>query len=189
MGIRLIAGLGNPGPEYEMTRHNCGFLTVDRIAEELGASYWKNQDGCQVGLCRHDGEELLLVKPQAFMNCSGGPISHVMKRNGVEPGEILVIHDDLDLPVGEIRFKHKGGHGGHNGIRSICAAIGNEFARLKIGIGRPPGRMDSAAYVLAKIPKSFQEDFLATMAFAAEAAIYAAREGVDTAMLRYHTQS
>ncbi len=185
--ISLIAGLGNPGPEYDMTRHNCGFATIDRIADDLGARYWKSQDGCMVGIGKLDGEEILLVKPQAFMNRSGGPLSHAMKRNGVDTDSILVIHDDLDLPEGAIRFKRKGGHGGHNGIRSICAVIGDEFARLKIGIGRPPGRMDSADYVLASIPKSAWEDYGVTIGRAAEAAIHAAREGMDAAMLRYHT--
>ncbi len=187
--ISLIAGLGNPGAEYEMTRHNCGFMTIDRIASELFVNYWKSQGGALVGKGKLDGQEILLVKPQAFMNRSGKPLANVMQLNGIGPESILVIHDDLDLPDATIRFKHKGGHGGHNGIRSICAAIGNEFARLKIGIGRPPGRMDSANYVLEKLSKTAQENLGATVALAAEAAIYAAREGVDAAMLRYHTAS
>ena len=187
--IRLICGLGNPGAEYERTRHNCGFLAVDALARELGVSYWKDQDGCKVGIGKLDGRELLLVKPQAFMNRSGGPLSHAMARHGVGAGEILVIHDDLDIPAGTLRFKRKGGHGGHNGLRSISAAIGPDYARLKVGIGRPPGRMDPADYVLAQVSKQAWEDLAVTIAHAADAALTAAKRGLDAAMLEYHTSS
>ena len=184
--MRLIAGLGNPGADYAMTRHNMGFMVVDALAAELGVSYWKDQDGCKVGICKLDGEELLLVKPQAFMNRSGGPLSHVMARHEIEPADILVVHDDLDLPEFTLRFKRKGGHGGHNGLRSINDAIGNEYARLKMGIGRPPGRMDPADFVLAPIPKKLQEDVASHAATGAEAALLAARQGLDAAMQRYN---
>ncbi|MGI6217762.1 MAG: aminoacyl-tRNA hydrolase [Coriobacteriales bacterium] len=187
--IVLVAGLGNPGEEYAMTRHNSGFMVVDELSHELGVNYWKNQDGCLVGTGKLDGDQILLVKPQAFMNRSGGPLSHVMNRYGVGPDQILVVHDDLDLPAGTIRLKHKGGHGGHNGLRSISSQIGSDYARLRIGIGRPPGRMDPADYVLAKITKKEADDFLATVVRGAEIALYALREGVDAAMLKYHTDS
>lgn len=182
----LVCGLGNPGPDYAQTRHNCGFLTIDALGGELGASYWKQQDGCLVAEVKSDGERLLLVKPQAFMNRSGGPLSHVMQRHGIEPGQILVIHDDLDLPVGSLRFKRGGGHGGHNGLRSINQAIGQEYARLKVGIGRPPGRMDPADYVLARVAKAQLEEFEASIASAWQAALCAVRKGIDAAMLEYN---
>lgn len=182
----LVCGLGNPGPEYEQTRHNCGFLTVDALGEELGASYWKLQDGCLVSEVKVDGEPMLLAKPQAFMNKSGGPLSHLMSRHGIEPEEILVIHDDLDLPEGTLRFKRGGGHGGHNGLRSINQAIGQEYARLKVGIGRPPGRMDPADYVLARVAKAQIEDFEASIASAQQAALCAIRKGLDAAMLEFN---
>ena len=186
---KLVAGLGNPGEEYEQTRHNCGFATVDAIAGDLGVSYWKTQDGCLVGIAKVGGEELLLAKPQSFMNCSGGPVSHLMRRYAVSPEDLLVIHDDLDLPEGAIRFKRGGGHGGHNGLKSITASLGtNAYARLKIGIGRPPGRMNPADYVLQKLRKQQADEFEITVRQAAEAAMFAVREGLDEAMLRYHTK-
>lgn len=186
---RLVAGLGNPGAEYERTRHNSGFATVDVLAGELGLNYWKSQDGCLAGIAKVDGEELLLVKPQAFMNRSGGPLSHIMSRYGVEPGEILVVHDDLDIPAGSIRFKRSGGHGGHNGLRSITASLGTDaYARVKVGIGRPPGRMDPADYVLQPLRKQQAEEFEATVREAADAVLLAVREGLDQAMLVYHTK-
>ncbi len=189
LNYRLVAGLGNPGEEYEMTRHNCGFATVDAIACELGVNYWKNQDGCLVGVAKVGAEELLLAKPQSFMNCSGGPISHLMKRHGIKPDELLVVHDDLDIPEGSIRFKRGGGHGGHNGLKSITASLGTgDYARLKVGIGRPPGKMNPADYVLQKLRKQQAEDFEVTTRHAADAVLMAVREGLDRAMLEYHTK-
>ena len=182
----LVCGLGNPGPDYEMTRHNCGFLTVDALGGELGASYWKLQDGCLVAEVKVDGEPLLLVKPQSFMNTSGGPLSHAMRRHGIDPDGILVIHDDLDLPPGTLRFKRGGGHGGHNGLRSINQAIGREYARLKVGIGRPPGRMDPADDVLARVGKASVEEFEASIESARQAALRAVRDGLDAAMLEFN---
>lgn len=186
---KLVAGLGNPGEEYAMTRHNSGFLTVDAMAGDLGVNYWKTQDGCLAGIAKIDGEELVLAKPQAFMNRSGGPLSHIMSRYGVKPEELLVIHDDLDIPAGTIRLKRSGGHGGHNGLRSITASLGTDaYARVKVGIGRPPGRMDPADYVLQPLRKQQAEEFEVTVREAADAALMAVREGLDQAMLVYHTK-
>ncbi|MCR5846173.1 MAG: aminoacyl-tRNA hydrolase [bacterium] len=189
-GIRVIVGLGNPGSEYASTRHNVGFMAIDSIADELGVSYWKQQDGSQVGIGkRRDGEQLVLVKPLSFMNRSGGPVKAAISRYESDPGEILVIHDDIDLPEGTMRFKRGGGHGGHNGIRSIVDSIGRDFARLKIGVGRPPGRMDAADYVLQPLKGDTLEETLVSVRQAAEMAIYALDEGLDAAMQRYHTES
>ncbi len=185
--IFLVAGLGNPGVEYDMTRHNCGFLVVDELAKEFGVNYWKSQDGCIVGIGSLGGDDIILAKPQSYMNRSGGPLSHLMKRYEASSKNILVVHDDMDIPQNSIRFKYNGGHGGHNGVRSICEAIGKEFARLKIGIGRPPGKMCPADYVLQKVSKSSQQDFLSTINLGSEAVLYAIENGLDKAMLKYHT--
>lgn len=186
---KIVAGLGNPGQDYEMTRHNCGFATIDAIAKNLGVTYWKMQDGSLLANAKIDGEELLLAKPQSFMNTSGGPISHLLKRYSIAPEQLLVIHDDMDIEAGDIRFKRGGGHGGHNGLRSITSSLTTDmYARLKVGIGRPPGRMNPADYVLQQLRKKQAEEFEITTHKAAEAAIYAVKEGLDKAMLHYHTK-
>lgn len=193
--IKLVVGLGNPGDEYSFTRHNCGFMVVDELADRLGVSYWKSQDGCSVGVAKAsslnrksgsaDDGDLVLVKPQAFMNCSGGPVAHVMKRYGVKPSEILVIHDDLDLAAGKVRVKEGGGHGGHNGVRSIVNSIGKDFPRLRMGIGRPPGKMDPADFVLAKVRKGQADDLMALVYLGADVAQIAISEGLAKAMSKY----
>lgn len=152
-GTYLIAGLGNPGDEYAQTRHNAGFRVVDILAERLGANYWKSECGSVVAHASAGEADALLAKPLSFMNLSGGPIRQLMAKHGIDAGHLIVVHDELDIPSGTIRVKHGGGHGGHNGIRSIIdKAQTRDFARVRIGLGRPPGRMDSADYVL-RAPK------------------------------------
>ena len=119
----LIVGLGNPGEEYAHTRHNAGFDTVDALADELGVRYWKNEGGALVGKASYRGHELLLVKPQSFMNTSGGPVSKLMRAYGVAPDHLIVVHDELDIDPGTVRVKFGGGHAGHNGLRSICERV------------------------------------------------------------------
>ena len=116
----LIVGLGNPGEDYAHTRHNAGFDTIDVLAGEWGANYWKDKGGALVAEVKPralDGEALILAKPQSYMNLSGGPVANLMKAYGISPDEVIVIHDDLDLPSGSIRVKRGGGHAGHNGLR------------------------------------------------------------------------
>lgn len=150
----MIAGLGNPGEEYEHTRHNAGFDTVDALADELGVRYWKNEGGALVGKASYHGHELLLVKPQSFMNTSGGPVSKLMRAYHGDPDHLIVIHDELDIDPGTIRVKFGGGHAGHNGLRSICDKLGTrDWYRVRIGIGRPPGRKPVVDWVLSR-PRS-----------------------------------
>lgn len=145
----LIVGLGNPGSDYEHTRHNAGFDTLDLIAEEVGARYWKSECGA---LCAHvswHGLDLILAKPQSFMNLSGSPVSQLVKKCGIALDHVIVIHDDLDIPAGDIRVKLGGGLAGHNGLKSIADKTSSrDWVRIRVGIGRPPGRMDAADYVL-----------------------------------------
>ena len=166
----LVAGLGNPGADYAMTRHNAGFLTVDALARRHGVTYWKSKAGCEVAEVTISGRTVTLAKPQAYMNASGGPISKLMRELGTEPAELLVVHDEVDLAAGEVRDKFGGGLNAHNGLRSIKAKLSTpDFWRLRVGIGRPPGKMSVADWALRKLKGDFAEDFLVTIEAAADA--------------------
>lgn len=174
--IALVCGLGNPGDEYARTRHNAGFAVVDLLAERHGVRYWKSEAGAQVAsvtVADADGErrEVLLAKPMSFMNTSGGPLSKLARAHRVQPAQILVVHDEVDLAAGEVRVKQGGGLNAHNGLRSIADKLGTrDFCRLQCGIGRPPGRMAVADYVLRELKGSFLDDFEVMCARAADLA-------------------
>lgn len=184
--IRMVAGLGNPGDEYENTRHNAGFKAIDELARQAGVTYWKNQLGAEVATIQvHDPEaeggrrEVVLVKPQSYMNASGGPISKLCAQYKIHAEELLVIHDELDIPEGDVRVKVGGGHAGHNGLRSIIDKMGSrDFSRIRTGIGNPPGRMAVADFVLKQFRPKELEDFENTCARAADAAGLALTQGV-----------
>ena len=184
--IRMVAGLGNPGDEYENTRHNAGFKAIDELAKQAGVTYWKNQLGALVATIQvHDPEagggrrEVVLVKPQSYMNASGGPISKLCAQYKIHAEELLVIHDELDIPEGDVRVKVGGGHAGHNGLRSIIDKMGSrDFSRIRTGIGNPPGRMAVADFVLKQFRPKELEDFENTCARAADAAGLALTQGV-----------
>ena len=168
--VRLIVGLGNPGAEYAHTRHNVGFCVIDALAESAGARYWKSEAGCMVAEVRLAGRNVLLAKPQDFMNTSGGPVSKLMKSRGISPSELLVVHDEVDLEPGDMRLRMGGGLNAHNGLRSIKAKLGTDaFGRARVGIGRPPGRMDVATYVLRELKGAQLEEFEVDVARAASA--------------------
>ena len=184
--IRIIAGLGNPGEEYAQTRHNAGFKAIDELARQANVTYWKNQAGAEVASIKvndaeaEDGKrEVILVKPQSYMNTSGGPISKLCAQYKVSVEELLVIHDELDIPAGDVRIKVGGGHAGHNGLRSIIDKMGSrDFSRVRVGIGNPPGRMPVADFVLKQLRSREAEDFDETTVRAAEAAATALTRGV-----------
>lgn len=184
--IRMIAGLGNPGEEYAQTRHNAGFKAIDELARQANVTYWKNQAGAEVASIKvNDTEaeggkrEVILVKPQSYMNTSGGPISKLCAQYKVSVEELLVIHDELDIPAGDVRIKVGGGHAGHNGLRSIIDKMGSrDFSRVRVGIGNPPGRMPVADFVLKQLRSREAEDFDETTVRAAEAAATALTRGV-----------
>lgn len=177
--VRIVCGLGNPGEEYRLTRHNVGFLTVDRVAEDVGVRYWKSECGCMVADVTIGGREVLLAKPQDFMNTSGGPLSKLARKRHVSPAEILVVHDEVDLEPGVIKVKFGGGLNAHNGLRSVAAKLGTrDFARVRIGIGRPPGRMQVADYVLRRLKGQLAEELLVTCADAAEVVRRCVTDGV-----------
>jgi PTH1 family peptidyl-tRNA hydrolase len=181
-GPHFIVGLGNPGLPYAHTRHNAGFAVIDAFAAELGVSYWKTASNALVGETNYQGEKIVLVKPQSFMNLSGGPVKGLAARYGFTFEDILVIHDELDLPAGTIRLKLGGGHAGHNGLRSLHQSIGADYARLRIGIGRPPGRMPPHAYVLERMNGSEFEEFEVTCARAVSVVRMVLEEGLARAM-------
>ncbi len=184
--IRMVAGLGNPGEEYAETRHNAGFKAIDELARQAGVSYWKNQAGAEVAIIQvndpeEDGgkREVVLVKPQSYMNTSGGPISKLCAQYKITVEELLVIHDELDIPAGDVRVKVGGGHAGHNGLRSIIDKMGSrDFSRIRTGIGNPPGRMAVADFVLKQLRAREADEFNDTTFRAAEAAATALTRGV-----------
>ena len=145
----LIVGLGNPGPRYALTRHNAGFLVADLLGERIGASFKAHKGRADVVEGRLAGLPVVVAKPKCYMNESGGPVVAISRFFKIPVDRIVVVHDELDLPYGALRLKRGGGDGGHNGLRSLTSALGNrEYARVRFGIGRPPGRQDPADYVL-----------------------------------------
>ena len=169
----LIAGLGNPGEDYEHTLHNVGFDVIDLIAEELHVTYWKNGGGALYAeTTTSKGKNVVLAKPQSFMNTSGGPISTIMKQEKLAVANLIVIHDDLDLEPGKIRIKAGGSAGGHNGIKSIINKLGDtNFTHVKVGIGHPPGRKPVIDWVLSKPLKANVEALEVAKVKAAEATL------------------
>lgn len=157
MAVWVVAGLGNPGPAYAQHRHNVGHLVVDELADRLGGTWRRHRtgraDACEVRLGPpgpDDVPRLVLIRPRAYMNESGGPVAEVAAYADVPPERVVVVHDELDLPFGVVRVKQGGGAAGHNGVRSVARALqGPGFLRVRVGIGRPPGRQEPADFVLS----------------------------------------
>lgn len=171
----LVVGLGNPGTQYESTLHNLGRATVTALASSLGVGFRRDKGGLMVADAfigsPPDLQRAYLAFATTFMNVTGPQVAAFARRFSIDADHLLVVHDDLDLPAHELRLKRGGGEGGHNGLRSITAALGTrDYERLRIGIGRPPGRMDAASYVLAKIPRGDQEEWGVTEQRAADVA-------------------
>ena len=185
--MHIICGLGNPGEEYEHTRHNAGFDSVDALAEELRVNYWKNECGALTAKTTYKGEDLLLVKPQGFMNTSGGPLKKVCQAYSATADDVIVIHDELDIDPGTIRVKFGGGHAGHNGLRSICDKLGTrDWFRVRCGIGRPPGRMPVADYVLSLPKKGAADDFAQATDLGCEAALFLIEHGLEKTQQKFN---
>lgn len=182
----LIVGLGNPGRAHLYNRHNIGFMAVDRLAARHEIELKRVQNKAIVGSGRIAGRPVILAKPQTFMNLSGQAVGPLAGYYKIPASHLLVIYDELDIPFGVLRLREKGSAGGHNGMRSIIQHFGNEFARLRLGIGRPPGRMDAAAYVL----QDFGRDELPIVGDMLNAAVEAAesfvRDGIDRTMSRFN---
>ncbi|NPA28453.1 MAG: aminoacyl-tRNA hydrolase [Epsilonproteobacteria bacterium] len=171
--MKLIVGLGNPGPTYQLNRHNIGFLVIDKLIKELNATSISSKKF--FGELYKSGD-ILLLKPTTFMNNSGKSVSSVANFYKVEPKDILVVHDDIDLPFGAIKIKRGGGNGGHNGLKSIDSLISKEYNRLRIGIGRPQRKSEVASYVLSDFSKEEQESLEKLIDYASKVAIAWSRE-------------
>ena len=183
----LIVGLGNPGDEYAHTRHNAGFDTIDLLAEELGVRYWKTEGGALTGKVTWRGLNVVLAKPQSYMNTSGGPVKTLCGSYKVSPDHLVVIHDELDIEPGSIRVKFGGGHAGHNGLRSICDKLGTrDWFRVRCGIGRPPGRMPVADWVLSRPKKEAEQDFAQAVQLAAQATLFLLENGLEKTQQKFN---
>lgn len=183
----LIVGLGNPGSDYEQTRHNAGFRTIDVLGSDLNVNYWKSECGAQTAKVKHRGHDLILAKPQGFMNTSGGPVKKLCESYGIKPDHLIVIHDELDIEPAHIRLKFGGGHAGHNGLRSICDKLGTkEWFRIRVGIGRPPGRILVSDFVLSITKKDAREELDHACRLAADATLALIDEGLEKTQQKYN---
>lgn len=186
----LIVGLGNPGPEYEKTRHNIGQMVLDELAKEVGGSFKKHSKASAVvveGRLGFGGPKVVLMKSLGYMNTSGGPVSALAQFYDINPDRIIVVHDELDIPFDTIKLKIGGGEGGHNGLRDITKALGTkDYYRVRTGIGRPPGRMDTADFVLKPFSSTEAKDLPFLISNAADATVMLIKEGLQATQQRYH---
>ncbi|PND56554.1 aminoacyl-tRNA hydrolase [Mycobacterium sp. ENV421] len=184
----LVVGLGNPGPQYAKTRHNLGFMVADVLAGRIGAQFKVHKrSGAEVVTGRLAHRPVVLAKPRTYMNESGRQVGPLAKFYSVMPADIIVIHDELDIDFGRIRLKLGGGEGGHNGLRSLANALGTKnFHRVRIGVGRPPGRKDPAAYVLEPFTAAERTEVPAICEQAADATELLIEAGLETAQNQVH---
>lgn len=183
----LIVGLGNPGREYRSTRHNIGFMVVDQLAKELGVGFSRVQSNSLVVHANRDGKRIILAKPHTYMNLSGQAVNSLLKFYKLSLDQILIAHDDIDLPFGTLRMRPGGGSAGQKGLASIIERLGTqEFPRLRVGVGRPPGRMEAADYVLQEFSKDDREMLPAILSRAGEAALVFINEGLEKAMNQFN---
>jgi PTH1 family peptidyl-tRNA hydrolase len=188
----LVVGLGNPGPGYAGNRHNVGQMALAELADRASAPFRSHRTNSLVaeGRTGAGGPRLVLAKPASFMNLSGGPVAALMRFYKIEPDHLIVLHDELDIPFDSLRLKFGGGHGGHNGIRDIIAALGTgDFTRVRIGVGRPPGRQSAADYVLRDFSGDERKVLPTLLSDAADAVEQIASEGLSAAQLRFHTNA
>ena len=185
----LIVGLGNPGKKYAGNRHNAGFHCLDLLAEAHGMAFSKKQFKADLALGKIAGRRAILAKPQTFVNASGEAAGAIARFYKVDPGDVLVVYDELDLPQGTIRLRPRGGSGGHNGIKSVIEHLGTEgFPRLRVGIGRPPGRMEPKDYVLQDFGDEEREAMQEVYQRAVDAIEAFVQVGVKEAMNRFNTR-
>ncbi|MCR2809670.1 MULTISPECIES: aminoacyl-tRNA hydrolase [unclassified Microbacterium] len=185
----LIVGLGNPGPRYAPTRHNVGQMVLDKLAARRGESFRVHKANARVAetWLRPGGAKLVLAKPNTFMNVSGGPVAGLARFYGVDPEHVVVVHDELDIPFDVIKLKVGGGHGGHNGVRDVAKALDTpDFARVRVGIGRPDGRQDPAEWVLDPFGAAERKNLPILLADAADAVEQLVDEGLLAAQQKHH---
>ncbi len=188
--LKLIVGLGNPGAEYARTRHNAGFWLVDELARRHGGSFRsEGKHQAELARVRIGGDEIWLAKPMSFMNRSGGPVSSILGFYKMQPAQMLVAHDEIDLPSGTVRLKDSGGHGGHNGLRDIIAAQGDGFWRLRIGVSHPGTKDAVVDFVLTRAGADEQRLIDETIVAGADAIEEMLRAGAQTAMNKLHART
>ncbi|MEE2059692.1 aminoacyl-tRNA hydrolase [Rhodococcus artemisiae] len=184
----LVVGLGNPGPKYETTRHNIGFMVADVLADRVGGKFSAHKkSNAEIVQARLDGRQVIVAKPRTYMNVSGGPVAGLAKFFSVSPANIIVIHDELDLDYGTIRLKQGGGENGHNGLRSTSSALSTkDYLRVRMGIGRPPGRQDPADFVLKPFSSTERKDLGVFCEEGADAVELLLELGLEGAQNRIH---
>ncbi|MFN2257827.1 MAG: aminoacyl-tRNA hydrolase [Desulfuromonadaceae bacterium] len=186
--MKIVVGLGNPGTKYADTRHNVGFMVVDALAHAARMPLKKKGHQARYAVGRLAGEEAMLVLPQTFMNLSGASIASACKASGASGSDVVVIHDDIDLPFGVVRIKVGGGHGGHNGLRHIIQLVGNDFIRIRIGVDRPPAGGDAAAFVLRAFSADEKNNLNKVLAHAVSAVETVLQAGAQQAMCEFNGQ-
>ena len=188
--LRVIVGLGNPGPEHLNTRHNAGFWFVDLLAKRHGGEFrdYRKYSG-ETARVTISGREIILLKPTTYMNRSGLSIRQISDFFKIAPDDILVAHDELDLPVGSLRLKHGGGHGGHNGLRDTIAQIGESFWRLRLGIGHPGNKAEVSDYVLTSAPRAEEDLIYDAVNTAADCMPLLLEQGAERAMTKLHSRA
>jgi PTH1 family peptidyl-tRNA hydrolase len=185
----LIVGLGNPGPTYAGNRHNVGHMVADVLADRMRERFRSHKAGAEVAEGRRTlgGPRLIVAKLHCYMNVSGGPTAALLRFFGLDADALIVVHDELDIPFGTLRVKRGGGEGGHNGLKSITAALGTkDYLRVRVGIGRPPGRMDPADYVLKDFPSAERAELGVCLEEAADAALMLIDDGLNATQNKLH---
>lgn len=188
----LVAGLGNPGPGYAANRHNVGFLVVEELANRMSGTFKRHTSNALVadGRITPGGPRLILCKPNSFMNRSGGPVASLLAYYSLDSARLIVVHDEIDIPFDTLRLKNGGGHGGHNGVRDIMAALdGRDFLRVRVGVGRPPGQASAADHVLRDFSAEERRRLGVLVAEAADAVEDVIANGLVAAQQRYHARS
>ena len=183
----VIAGLGNPGAEYAGNRHNAGYMVADVLATRMGAGFKRDRSGAAVAIGRLADAPVTVGKPRSYMNCSGGQVAALRSFYKVPAQRVLVVHDELDVPFGVIRLKLGGGDNGHNGLRSVTAALATrDYYRARLGIGLPPGRMDPAAFVLRDFSATERKELPVLVERCADAVEALLRNGLEAAQNEFH---
>jgi PTH1 family peptidyl-tRNA hydrolase len=186
-GAWLVVGLGNPGPSYANNRHNAGAMVLDVLADRMGARLKSHKGRADIAEGRLSGHRVILARPRSYMNESGGAVAGLRAFFRIPPERILVIHDELDIPFGTVRLKVGGGDGGHNGLRSLRRSLGTgDYPRVRVGVGRPPGRVDPADFVLRDFSPRERTELPVIIERAADAAESLLDEGLEAAQNRYH---
>lgn len=185
----LIVGLGNPGAEYSRNRHNVGQMVLDELADRVGGTFKIHKARAQVleGRLGIGGPRMVLAKPVTYMNVSGGPVSGLARFYDIEPSRVVAVHDEIDIPFNTVKLKLGGGEGGHNGLRDISKALATkDYLRVRVGVGRPPGRMDTADFVLRDFAPAEKKELPFLLDEAADAVELLIRDGLTAAQQRFH---